>query len=59
MLFRLNNKIDFLKTEHIQMYIHVLIMEIGVITENFILPRSGLDMKCQYVFLYWFFEMDS
>lgn len=58
MLFRLNNKIDFLKTERIQMYIHVLIMEIGVITENVIL-KSGLDMKCQYLFLYWFFEMDS
>ena len=38
---------------------YVLIMEIGVITENFILPKSGLDMKCQYLFLYWFFEMDS
>jgi len=31
MLFRLNNKIDFLKTECIQMYIYVLKMEIGVI----------------------------
>lgn len=34
-------------------------MEIGVITESSTLPKSGLDVKCQYLFLYWFFEMDS